>query len=69
MATLDQLMITVIRAHFSPPPPRRTVKGWLDSANIPRFKPNTKCTRGGGVVFYNVASVEQFIIEHTTCKS
>lgn len=61
LATLDQLLETVIPAHLSPPPKRDTLRNWLDAARIPRFKANPSAKRGGGTTYYSVAATEKFL--------
>ena len=65
LATLDQLLETVIPAYFAPPPSRETLRDWFDKARIPRFKSNPVAKRGGGTVFYSVAAVEKFLRSRT----
>jgi hypothetical protein len=61
LATLDQLLETTIPLFLSPVPSRDTLRNWLDSAKIPRFKANPTAKRGGGTAFYSVAGVEKFL--------
>ena len=61
LATLDQLIETTVAVYLSPPPPRETLRNWLDAARIPRFKPNPLAKRGGGTVYYSVAAVEKML--------
>ena len=65
LATLDQLLQTIIPAHLAPPPCRETLRDWFDEARIPRFKTNPAAKRGGGPVFYSVAAVEKFLRNRT----
>ena len=60
LASLDQLLETTIPIFLSPPPSRDTLRNWLDSANVPRFKANPSAKRGGGPCFYSMAGVEKF---------
>jgi hypothetical protein len=61
LATLEQLLQTVIPAYLDPAPSRETLRDWFDAARIPRFKSNPAARRGGGPVFYSVAAVEKFL--------
>ena len=65
LASLDQLLQTVIPAYLTPPPGRDTLRDWFDQARIPRFKCNPVAKRGGGTVFYSVAEVEKFLSRRT----
>jgi hypothetical protein len=65
LATLDQLIETILPNFLSPVPSRDTLRDWFDGAGIPRFKSNPGATRGGGVVFYSVAAVEKFFRSRT----
>jgi hypothetical protein len=65
LATLDQLLRTVIPAYLAPPPGRETLRDWFDQARIPRFKANPTAKRGGGTVFYSVSAVEKFLQSRT----
>ena len=61
LATLDQLLKTLIPAYLVPPTTPETLREWFDAARIPRFKANPAAKRGGGPVFYSVAAVEKFL--------
>lgn len=65
LATLDQLVQTLIPAYLNPTPSRETLRDWFDAARIPRFKANPAAKRGGGPVFYSVAAVEKFLQTRT----
>ena len=65
LATLEQLLQTLIPAYLSPPPTAETLREWFDAARIPRFKANPAARRGGGPVFYSVAAVEKFLQTRT----
>ena len=65
MATLNQLVKTVIPAYLTPTPSHETLRAWFDDARIPRFKSNPAARRGGGPVFYSVAAVEKFLLTRT----
>jgi len=65
LATLDQLVQTLIPAYLDPTPSRETLRDWFDAARIPRFKANPTAKRGGGPVFYSVAAVEKFLQTRT----
>jgi hypothetical protein len=65
LATLDQLLKTLIPAHLDPIPSHETLRDWFDAARIPRFKSNPAAKRGGGPVFYSVAAVEKFLQTRT----
>ena len=65
LASLDQLLQTVIPAYLTPPPARDTLRDWFDQARIPRFKCNPVAKRGGGTVFYSVAAVEKLLTSRT----
>ena len=65
LATLDQLIETLIPAFLAPPPSRETLRDWFDSARIPRFKSNPTARRGGGPVYYSVSAVEKFLQSRT----
>ncbi len=66
LATLDELLKSVVPNFLSPVPPKRTFKGWLDNARIPRFKSNCAASRGGGTCWYSIAATEQFFKNRTT---
>jgi hypothetical protein len=61
LATLDQLIATILPNFISPVPSRDTLRNWFDSANIPRFKSNPTARRGGGSCYYSVAHIEKFL--------
>jgi hypothetical protein len=65
MATINQLVITVIPAYLTPVPSHETLRDWFDTARIPRFKSNPAAKRGGGTVFYSVSAVEKFLQSRT----
>lgn len=65
LATLDQLLKTIIPAYLTPPPGRETLREWFDAVRIPRFKANPTARRGGGPVYYSVAAVEKFLQSRT----
>ena len=65
LATLDQLVQTLIPAYLTPVPSHETLRDWFDTARIPRFKANPAARRGGGPVFYSVAAVEKFLQTRT----
>ena len=65
LATLNQLVQTLIPAYLNPTPSRETLRDWFDAARIPRFKANPAAKRGGGPVFYSVAAVEKFLQTRT----
>ena len=65
LATLEQLLQTVIPAYLTPVPSRETLRAWFDQARIPRFKSNPTAKRGGGPVFYSVSGVEKFLQSRT----
>jgi hypothetical protein len=65
LATLDQLVKTLIPAYLTPIPSHETLREWFDTARIPRFKANPAARRGGGPVFYSVAAVEKFLQTRT----
>ena len=65
LATLNQLLQTVIPAYLTPAPSAFTLRAWFDQARIPRFKSNPTARRGGGTVFYSVAAVEKFLESRT----
>ena len=65
LATLDQLVQTLIPAYLDPTPSRETLRDWFDTARIPRFKANPTAKRGGGPVYYSVAAVEKFLQTRT----
>lgn len=66
LASLDEIITTVLPAYISPIPKRRTVKAWLDGAGVSRFKLNPGAVRGGGVVFYSIAAVEKLFLTRTS---
>ncbi len=65
LATLRQLLQTVIPAYLSPAPRPDTLREWFDRAGIPRFKCNPAARRGGGPVFYSVAAVVKLLTSRT----
>ena len=65
LATLEQLVKTLIPAYLTPTPSHETLREWFDAARIPRFKANPAARRGGGPVFYSVAAVEKFLQTRT----
>jgi hypothetical protein len=60
LASLDELIQTVIPQFISPVPSRDTLRGWFDAAKVPRLKSNPSAKRGGGTTYYSVAGVEKF---------
>jgi hypothetical protein len=50
MATIDTLLETTIPLFLDPVPERETVRTWLDSAGIPKFKANPLAKRGAAHV-------------------
>jgi hypothetical protein len=68
LATIDELSKTTIPSFLFPVPSRDTLRDWFDRARIPRFKANPAAKRGGGPVFYQVASVEKFLRQRTMVK-
>jgi len=65
LASLDELIENFLPAHIAPVPSRHRLRAWLDSARVPRFKPNPTAVRGGGVVFYSVSGVEKLLKTRT----
>ncbi len=65
LATINQLLQTVIPAYLTPAPSAFTLRVWFDKARIPRFKSNPTARRGGGTVFYSVSAVEKFLQSRT----
>jgi hypothetical protein len=65
LASLEQLVKTLIPAYLTPTPSHETLREWFDAARIPRFKANPAARRGGGPVFYSVAAVEKFLQKRT----
>ena len=65
LATINQLLQTVIPAYLTPAPSAFTLRVWFDKARIARFKSNPTAKRGGGTVFYSVAGVEKFLQSRT----
>jgi hypothetical protein len=65
LATLNQLLQTLIPAYLAPPPSHETLRAWFDQARVPRFKANPAAKRGGGPVFYSVAAVEKLLQSRT----
>jgi hypothetical protein len=61
LATLDELLKSIIPVFLSPVPSRHTLRLWLDAAKVPRFKSNPLAKRGGGPCYYQVAAVEKFL--------
>ena len=65
LATLEQLIQTLVQAYLDPVPSHETLREWFDTARIPRFKANPAAKRGGGQVYYSVAAVEKFLQTRT----
>lgn len=65
LATLDELIETMLPSFLAPVPGKDTLRNWFDEARIPRFKANPAAKRGGGSVFYSVAAVEKFLHQRT----
>jgi hypothetical protein len=65
LATLPELEKTTLPVFINPIPSRETLRAWFDAARVPRFKANLVAKRGGGVVYYSVASVEKFFRSRT----
>ncbi len=65
LATLDQLIRSVLPNFLDPIPSRETLRAWFDGARIPRFQANPSAKRGGGPVFYSVSAVEKFLRSRT----
>ena len=65
LATIEQLLETVIPAFLSPPPTKHTLRYWFKVANIPRFKANPLARNGGGTAYYSVAAIEKLLRSRT----
>ena len=65
LATLDELIANTFPQFITPVPSRETVRNWLDTAKVPRFKANPTAKRGGGPCFYSVAGVEKLLRSRT----
>lgn len=63
LATMPELLATIIPAYLDPPPPVRRLRRWFRP--LPKFKANPTAKRGGGEVFYYVAAVEKFLKART----
>jgi hypothetical protein len=61
VATLGQLIETILPNFITPVPSRDTLRHWFDSAKIPRFKSSPTAKRGGGSCYYSVAAVEKLL--------
>lgn len=61
LATLDELIENTIPHFLAPVPSRETLRDWFDRAQIPRFKSNPGARRGGGLVYYSVSAVEEYL--------
>ncbi len=61
LATLDQILQTIVRQRLDPAPSVPTLRLWFKRAGIPRFKLNPGAKHGGGKVFYSVTAVEQWL--------
>ncbi len=61
LATVDELMKTLVPSYLDPVPTKRTLKEWFKRANISFLKANPNARNGGGVVWYSVAEVERML--------
>lgn len=61
LATLDELLATVIPAYLAPVPSRKTLGRWLEAAGINKLKANPAARRGGGTTWWHVAQVERML--------
>jgi hypothetical protein len=50
-----------LASYLSPVPPNETIRAWLNTGGVRRFKANPSARRGGGAVYYSVADVERFL--------
>ena len=66
LATLNVLRKTTVANYLDPVPCSQTLRAWFDAAGVPRLQANPGAKRGGGVVYYHVGKVEQFLKGHTT---
>ena len=60
-ATLAVIVAHILPNFINPVPHPETVRGWLDDANIPRFKAKPTAKRGGGPCYYSLSHVEKFL--------
>ena len=67
-ATLDELRANILPNFIHPVPSRDTVRSWLESARVPRFKSNPLAKRGGGPVYYSVSHVENSSAVARACR-
>ncbi len=63
LATLDELIQSVLPLFVAPIPPKSTLREWFE--NLPQFKQNPAAKRGGGPVYYSVSAVEKFFQSRT----
>jgi hypothetical protein len=59
LATLSELIKTVVPLYLTPVPCKRTLASWLNAAGVARLKCNPAAKRGGGLVYYHVGQVEK----------
>jgi type VI protein secretion system component VasA len=61
LATVDELLRTLIPAYLSPIPSKKSVTQMLKAARVQSFKSNPTAKRGGGRVFYSVSGTEKLL--------
>ena len=58
LATVDQILKTVVPKYMDPPISRRGLIAMLKKHNVTNMKANPNAQRGGGVVWYSSREVE-----------
>jgi hypothetical protein len=61
LATVDQLMATVVSDYLDPVPTRRYLVDLFKKENISTMKANPNARNGGGTVWYSVDQVERLL--------
>jgi hypothetical protein len=62
---LDYICNIVLPPFINPVPSRDTVRDWLDTAKVPKFKANPVARRGGGRAYYSISHVEKMLRSRT----
>jgi len=66
LATMDELIQTVLPLFITPIPSRETLRSWFDRASVPRLKTCPTAKRGGGALYYDVEAVKEFLRSHVS---
>ena len=65
LATIHELIRSILPNLVDPVPSAETLRNWFDEHKIPRFKANPLAKRGGGPCYYSVSAVEKLFRSRT----